>query len=437
VDLHKRINEATFINTIKNYLLFKAKKLEQMSKPKTSPFKGYRNMKRGFPGKMIEIVEKNPSKWVGGTLFAWAEFKKSFYNDLRVGRGWNLEKPATEEEKKTHKPSGVADEEEVAALRANCNQWIETLNAEELIRIPQPVRGRPAPQLTQAERVNQLILANEYKAKRQNRLDNLREDIAKLNERAATAARQWTVDNNVKELRDSITLKIFNDRFRRLDLELVDEEFLQVANFRGALAKLETIFVGEAPKGQALMFETRRLIECGTFKYKKSEGIDPLIEKVETAHKLHGLPEDVSWGIIHEAILKGDDEQLKRQMEAMQPSMKTYSKFKKVLREQIILNRNTPKNVLPRETANIASHQQDRERKPCRFCGMSNHTDDKCHTQMICKKCGKMGHIAYKCKSGNQNQNVTETAQNKTQPPPKRKLNLVANFEETVGKKNK
>ena len=416
-----------------------------MSKPKVSPFKGYRNMKR--VNTSVQVIDNNSGKWKSGTINEWAEFKKTFYNALRLNRGWNLEKPAAEEETRIPRPSGVASEEEVTSLRARCAEAIQSLTEEETERFPavvpppeQPVpRGRappPVPQPTHQERVNELMTRNEYKRRRRDCEDSLRNEISKLNDRAESSLRQWTLENKEKDLRDAYTLKVFNEKFRSTDLNLVDAEYLQVGKFREALAQLEKMFVGSAPSGLTLVWEIRRTVKEGAFKYKKSEGLDFLTEKVESAHKAQKICEDITWGMVIEAINIGDDDLLKRQMESMIPSFTTYAKFKEIMKNQIIQNIHDPIRKR-KESANVAQ-----DPKPCTFCGSFGHSDSSCYTQKICDKCKKKGHIAKYCKSKNNSGEASQKEsdganQNKTQPKPKRKLDLVANFEETVGKSKK
>ena len=393
-----------------------------------NPYKGYRNARKKL-FRRPDNVEQDPSKWTGGTLSTWSEFKNSFYNSLRVGHGWNLEKPASEEELKTEKPSGLASADALKPYKDECDALIASLTGEEQAR-PGPGRN-PSP----AENFNQLMIANQYKVKRQKCIDSYREICMRLNDKAEAAVRMWSVENEKKILRDVVTLKIFNERFRRIDLELVDAEFLQVGNFRGALDKLEKIFVGGAQRGQARMLEIRSAIM--DFKYKKNEGLDTLIDKVERCHKKLKFDEDITFSVVQEAIEKGDDELLKKQLESMKPLIETYKDLKRVMKEQIISNNHAPKHSSQKGTE--SAHITSQSRPICKVCGKLGHTSNVCWTEMTCKNCGKKGHIESRCRARNQNPNTgTEMAQTKGTPTPqKRKVELVANFDKKLEKNKK
>jgi hypothetical protein len=406
-----------------------------MSTPKRNSgktgYKGYRSMpkeKRGSGFKRPDVNENKTSftsVWRTGSAASWMEFKQTLFNHIRCMFGWDLESaqvnPATEGEQPVNVPA------------ANVLTDAQTRHAEQRTFLTEELASRQPPgrNATPQEKAVYITWRNDVSA-RLNREINAHSEMMRRFEIEAK------IEDLKVETKNVATAKVFYERFHVGVISLIDLDYIKKSDFRGALAKLDKVFMSEAQEGQVAAAEIDKALGMT---YKKYEDFEVFIERFERLHTKLKMSPGVTFAILQKAIMNGDDEELKRALENGRLFIKKSEDLKSIIRDVIVLRANVPKYSATKESANFVSNDKKRkhennsgsgQQEPCTICGRPFHVAKECWTTKTCRNCNTLGHIESRCP---QLKSKKKGPDNKAKGGKGKAVELVKTFDQLQAKK--
>jgi hypothetical protein len=365
-----------------------------------------------------DVDSKFGKLWSGGVNLEWKKFKKTFFTQLSIMNGWDLENPAVEAERIQVAPLKTASVEELERL--------EEIHLAKLDVLTEKSELRAAPGSRVGSQNEYALFLNSVRHERVLEAEAYEEKIRKAHSLAQEVYTRWEVEANAQMQRNIRTSKVFYERFSKGPLMLI-ENFLKVFDFRGAIMHMDEIYLGTDLGGASDLYEAQLMFELS---YNDDEDFDVFISRFEEIHRTQSTNDVMKRCYLKRAIIKGNSEQLKDSLKSILLfGGKTYEAFRDQLKSVVFeaayeskLNENEDdENALVANTASAEEKSKkakvtEDSRPTCPKCGRIGHIEKFCWKDLVCKSCGKTGHPEDRCRT------------------PKRKLELVKTFDENVKK---